>query len=96
LAGIVSGKVVAMPRYFFDINDGDRFTPDYEGIELESIKAAKDAAKKTLPDIVNDELSDGDRRVFVVLVKDEVGHELLRVTLSLAVETLSQGSTVKP
>jgi hypothetical protein len=52
LAGIISGKVVAMPCYFFDINDGDRFTPDYAGVELESIEAAKDAAKKTLPDIV--------------------------------------------
>jgi hypothetical protein len=85
-----------MPRYFFDIHDCDRFTPDYTGVELESIEAAKDAAKKTLPDIVKDELPDEDRRNFVVLVKDEVGHELLRVTLSLAVETLSQGSAVEP
>jgi hypothetical protein len=62
-----------MPRYFFDIHDGDQFTPDYDGIELESIDAAKVEAKRTLPDIV----------------KDEVGHEVLRVTPSLVVESHS-------
>lgn len=82
-----------MPRYFFDIHDGDRFTPDYTGSELESFQAAKAEAKKTLPDIVKGEMPDGDRRDFVVVVKDEVGHELLRVTLSLAVEYLSEGSS---
>jgi branched-subunit amino acid aminotransferase/4-amino-4-deoxychorismate lyase len=79
-----------MPRYFFDIHDGDHFTPDYVGIELASIQAAKNEAKKALPDIVKDELPDGDRRNFVVVVKDEVGHEIVRVTLSLVVESLSQ------
>jgi hypothetical protein len=77
-----------MPRYFFDIHDGDQFTPDYDGIELESIEAAKVEAKRTLPDIVKDEMPDGDRRDFVV-VKDEVGHEVLRVTPSLVVESHS-------
>jgi hypothetical protein len=78
-----------MPRYFFDTHDGDHFTPDHDGVELESIEAAKDEAKKTLPDIVNDELLDGDRRDFVVVVRDEAGQNVLRVTLSLAVESLS-------
>jgi hypothetical protein len=77
-----------MPRYFFDIHDGDQFTPDYVGVELESIQAAKVEAKRTLPDIVKDEMPDGDRRDFVV-VKDEVGHEVLRVTPSLVVESYS-------
>jgi hypothetical protein len=81
-----------MPRYFFDTHDGEHFTPDYTGVELESLQAAKDEAKKTLPDIVKDELPDGDRRTFVVVIKDEVGHELLQVTLSLAVERLPRGS----
>ena len=84
-----------MPRYFFDIHDGDCFTPDYTGVELESIEAAKDEAKKALPDIVKDELPDGDRRTFVIVVKDEGGHALWRVSLSLAVESLSQGSGAK-
>jgi hypothetical protein len=79
-----------MPRYFFDTHDGELFTPDSTG------QAAKDEAKKALPDIVKDELPDGDRRTFVIVVKDEGGHEFWRVTLSLAVESLSQGSGAKP
>jgi hypothetical protein len=71
-----------MPRYFFDIHDGEHFAPDNTGVELEDLRAAKDEAKKALPDIV-------------VVVKDEGGHELLRATLSLAVESPSQGSAAK-
>jgi C4-type Zn-finger protein len=78
-----------MPRYFFDIQDGDHFTPDYEGMELDGLEAAKAEAKKALPDIVKDEMPDGDRRDFTVVVKDEVGHEVLQVKLSLVVESLS-------
>ena len=82
-----------MPRYFFDIHDGDHFTPDHEGVELESIEAAKDEAKKALPDIVKDEMPDGDRRDFVVDREGRGWTDVLRVTLSLVVESLSQGST---
>jgi hypothetical protein len=85
-----------MPRYFFDLYDDGHFTPDYTGIELESVEAAKEEAKRTLPDIAKGELPNGDRRDFVIVVKDEVGRELLRVTLSLDVEALSQGPAAKP
>ncbi len=75
-----------MPRFFFDIHDGEDFTPDHQGLELEGLEAAKEEAKKALPDIVRDEMPDGDRRDFTVVVKDEIGHEVLRVKLSLVVE----------
>ena len=63
--------VTATEPYFFDTHDGARFTRDDEGIELKDLEAAKAEAKKALPDIVKDEMSDGDRRAFVVIVKDE-------------------------
>jgi hypothetical protein len=81
-----------MPRFFFDIHDGENFTPDREGVELEGLEAAKEEAKKTLPDIVKDEMLDGDRRDFTVDVKDVAGQIVWRVTLSLVVESPSQGS----
>jgi hypothetical protein len=77
-----------VPRYFFDIHDGETFTPDRDGLELKSIEAAAAEAKKALPDIVKDEMPDGDRRDFVVVVKDEAGQKVLRVTLALAVKRL--------
>ena len=85
-----------MPRFFFDIHDGEAFTPNREGLELEDLEAAKAEAKKTLPEIVKDEMPDGDRRDFTVDVKDMAGQIVWRVTLSLVVESPSQGSAAKP
>jgi hypothetical protein len=82
-----------MPRFFFDIHDGANFTPDRQGVELESLEAAKDEAKRALPDIVKDEMPDRYRRDFTVDVKNTAGHIVWRVTLSLVVESPSQGST---
>ena len=82
-----------MPRFYFDIHDGEAFTPDREGLDLEDLEAAKEEAKKTLPDIVKDKLPDGDRRDFTVDVKNVARQIVRRITLSLVVESPSQGST---
>jgi hypothetical protein len=82
-----------MPRFFFDTHDGEDFTPDPQGVELEGLEAAKEEAKKTLLDILKDEMPDGDRRDFTVDVKNAAGQIVWRVTLSLVVESPSQGST---
>ncbi|WP_046861876.1 DUF6894 family protein [Microvirga massiliensis] len=71
-----------MPRFFFDVHDGDGFTPDHEGIELKDIHAAEAEAVRALPD--------GDRRDFVVNVRDAAGRTLVRVRLTLAVEQISE------
>jgi hypothetical protein len=42
---------------------------------------------------VKDEVPDGNRRDFTVDVKDAAGQLVWRVTLSLVVESPSQGST---
>ena len=78
-----------MPRFFFDIHDGKAFTPDRVGLDLDGLEAAKDEAKKPLPDIVKDEMPDGDRRDFTVYVKDVAGQIVWRITLSLVVESPS-------
>ena len=82
-----------MPRFFFDIHDGEDFTPDREGVDLDDLEAAKDEARKTLRDIIWDEMPDGDRRDFTVDVKNVAGQIVWRITLSLVVESPSQGST---
>ena len=51
-------------------------------------QGAKDEAKKTLPDIVRDEMPDGDRRDFVIIVRNGAGEGIFQVTLTLAVEPL--------
>jgi hypothetical protein len=77
-----------MPRYFFDIRDGEHVAPDRVGVDLDGLEAATAEAKRALPDIVRDEMPDGDRRALTVVVKDETGRALVQVTLSLVVERL--------
>jgi hypothetical protein len=82
-----------MPRFFFDIHDGKAFMPDCEGLDLDDLEAAKGEAKKTLPEIVKDEMPNGDRRDFTVDVKDVAGQIVWRVTLSLVVESPTRCSS---
>jgi hypothetical protein len=78
-----------MPRFFFDTSDGERFFPDDEGMELESMEAAKFEGQRALPDMAKDALPDGNFRSFVVSVRDESGQVVRRMALSLVVDSLS-------
>ena len=81
-----------MPRYFVDIDDGERHTWDAEGSEYPGLQEARDAAFRTLPEIVRDVVPDGDRQDLVATVRDAGGRVLLRVTLSLRTEWLAAGT----
>ena len=45
-----------MPHYFFDTFDGEGFLPDENGLEFESLAAARLEAKKVLPEMARDTL----------------------------------------
>ena len=90
-----------MPRYFFDIAEGDRIFADNEGTELEDDDDARDEALETLGQIAKDKLPEGkrrefvatvrhgDRREFIIAVRD--GHrKVLTATLSLRVDREGQ------
>ena len=81
--------MAGMPRFYFDINDGDDFIPDHEGIDLEGVEDAKAEAVNTLPDMARDGLPEGDSRDFVVTVRDETDRPVWRVRLSLVIEPLA-------
>lgn len=71
-----------MPRYFFDVQDGGS-TRDDTGTECAGDDAARKFAIHTLPNIASDEIpEDGDRRHFIVLVRDEDGQPVFSATLS--------------
>jgi hypothetical protein len=78
-----------MPRFYFDIHDGDDFIPDHQGIDLEGVEDAKVEAVNTLPDMARDGLPEGDSRDFVVTVRDETDRPVWRVRLSLVIEPLA-------
>ncbi len=76
-----------MPRYFFDIHDGERSTTDEVGMELDGIEAARQETSRTLGEIARDILPDGDRREVVIEVKDETGQRVLVANLFVSIET---------
>jgi hypothetical protein len=78
-----------MPRYFFDVRDGEKITRDDDGLELASLDTAQNEAVKALPEIAKDQLPDGSRREFEIIVKNDAGRPVLRAVLSLMVERLT-------
>ncbi len=77
-----------MPRYFFDIDDGDISTEDDEGLELEGPREARNRAIAVLPGIAREVLPDGDRREFIVTVRDAKGQRLFLARLSFEAQWL--------
>jgi len=77
-----------VPRFFFDIHDGELQTVDRDGVELGDERAAQNEAVRALAEIAADALPDGVVRAFIVEVRDAASHRCLRATLSLRVERL--------
>lgn len=76
-----------MPRFFFDIQDG-QLTTDDVGTEFPNAHAARDAAIKVLPDIAREEISQGESRQVAVLMRNEAGQALFAASLILNAEWL--------
>ncbi len=71
-----------MPRYYFDIDDGETASEDDEGLELSGVAEARYRAISVLPNIAEEVLPDGDEREFSVTVRDAAGAPLFRAALS--------------
>jgi hypothetical protein len=78
-----------MPRFYFDVHDGQKATPDTIGVELEDSHTALQEAIRALPGIARDALPDGTQRDFVIEIKDEARRPILRAKLSLTVEAIA-------
>ena len=82
-----------MPRYFFDIHDG-QFTRDDEGIECEDFAAARREAMASLPEMVRFVLpQDSDAHASTVLVRNQAGTIVYTATLTFAGFTLNCEAT---
>jgi hypothetical protein len=72
-----------MPRYFFDIDDGERSSRDSVGTELADREAVRREATGILPDVAREELPDGNERIFACSVRDESGKVIFVAKLTL-------------
>ena len=71
-----------MTMYFFDCLDGDNTYRDTVGISCRDLAEVRYRAVDALPDIVRDELPDGDERSFEIRVRDECGKPVFRCWLT--------------
>jgi hypothetical protein len=60
-----------VPRYYFDVHDGDTFIADDEGAELADFESAQTDAARLLGELVLNALPGSQRRVLLVEVRDE-------------------------
>jgi hypothetical protein len=80
---------VAMPRFYFDVRDGAKFTPDDAGAELDSLETAQrvaaEAAAETAAAIGQDRLLQNDAQDVRIEVRNEHRQRILTVTVSLEI-----------
>lgn len=75
-----------MPRYFFDIHNGDGPTRDDHGIVLTSRERILHETSRLLLDIARDELPGQSRGEIAVFVRDDAGNEVCHTQLSFKTE----------
>ena len=74
-----------MPRFYFDIREGPRFTPDGEGLEFASLDGAEREATKAVAEIGRDRLPSGEARDIGIEVRNEHHRFVLAVMLSMRI-----------
>jgi hypothetical protein len=72
-----------MALYFFDIDDGEEFIRDMFGVECASREDVRRNATRGLAEVVQDEIPDGNQRLFQVRVRNEEGQYIFEASLAL-------------
>lgn len=72
-----------MPRYFFDLDGGERLFRDEKGSDLPDVQAAREEAIAVLPDIVRAMVTGRDGKTLTSMIRDEVGNVVFGVKLTL-------------
>ncbi len=75
-----------MPKFYFDVREGTRFTPDDEGQELDTLNAAERMAAEAAAEIGRDLLPKMDDRRVTVEMRNEHRQRVLTVTVSMEID----------
>lgn len=72
-----------MPRYYLDLYHRDGLTADEEGQVFETRARLRREAIRILPDVLRDEMFEGDRTEITIKVRDENGCHIFEASLTL-------------
>ncbi len=75
-----------MPRFYFDVREGQLFVHDQDGLEFPSLDEAEQEAIEAAASIGKDRLPRGDTRAVTVEVRNERRQRVLTVTLALDIK----------
>ena len=82
-----------MAKYYFDVQDHGSNKDDI-GTECASLEEARRAALRYLPDIAREEMPDGDRRTFSLVLSDGSRRPVYAITLSVIGVRLDEAAAV--
>jgi hypothetical protein len=77
-----------MPRFYFDVRDGEKITLDKEGMIFEGIEGARDEALRALAELAKDVSPGAVRRRLAIEVRDETKQSLFVVAAMFEVAQL--------
>jgi hypothetical protein len=72
-----------MPRFYFDLIEDDRLTPDDTGLDLEGLDTARMEAQQGLAEIVRGAVPDGNAKMMACKIRDESGRTLLTLMITM-------------
>lgn len=78
-----------MPRFYFDVREGEKFTSDDEGLVFDSLDAAEREAAEAAADIGRDRLPRSEARAVTVEVRNEHRQRVLTVTVSMEIHRVN-------
>ena len=79
----VPRKVDSMPRFFFDLDGGERLFRDERGSDLPDVPAAREEALAVLPDIVRAMVTGREPKTLTSLIRDDGGNVVFGIKLTL-------------
>jgi hypothetical protein len=82
----VGCRFLAMALYYFDIEDNGAVFADDQGTECADLNQVKREAIRTLVEMVNESLPDGDQHTLRIKVRSEGGNVVLQVAINFEVE----------
>jgi hypothetical protein len=78
-----------VPRFYFDVREGDSVTRDTDGLEFNSLNAAEYEAARAVAEIGREDLPKGKAREVTVKVRDEHGQQVLTVAVAMTVRRMN-------
>ena len=75
-----------MPRFFFDVDDGERQTSDEVGISLLGLDDVEQETRVLLENLSVPEVLGGRDRVFTALVRDQGGEVVYKGVMTLKID----------